>query len=337
MKKASIITVGGSRREVGLQIGKTLKEYIIKYTNRACERLTPSRDAWLRASWKITKNYFPGAAEELRGMAEGAEVPVLALFCAFCEEISEISKGCTDIVAMPDATKNKHTLIGHTDDVPHSSFDPFIIESTAQDGHKSIGITLGGTGYSVGFNSSGISFTGNHLTENDIKVGVPRLIIFGEMLRAKTFDRAVDIANHPNRASGYNYIIASSDAVADLEVSGEQSSIKYIDDGVHAHTNHFLDHGLKKTVEAKPKSEMKDSKLRLLRAQQLLFKNFGAHNSKSFRNILSDHKNGVYSICNHEEDLNGETIFSVIVNLEKRRILYSSGRPCCNEWSQLTF
>ena len=64
---------------------------------------------------------------------------------------------------------------------------------------------------SVGWNSAGLSLTGNELSPNDERVGVPRLLMVREQLTARTLDEAVAMALRPDRASSYNTVFAHRD------------------------------------------------------------------------------------------------------------------------------
>jgi hypothetical protein len=270
------------------------------------------------------------------GVSEGAKVEPIEVFAAYCEELSDISDGCTDIIAMPDSTKFHETLIGHTND--ESSSQPVLIRTKTPDQISAVGISLNGIGYSVGFNSMGISLTGNQLEQKDVKEGIPRLVIFGEMMRAPSFEDAVKIASHPRRASSYNNIIATPKHLVSLEGSGKNLAPIVIKSGLFAHSNHYISKEMSKKVENKSKEDLIESKSRLKRAAELLSENDGKHTIQTFKTILSDHESEPRHICSHKEDKdNVETVFAVIVQLEKRKLHYTTGRPCSSVWYKLTF
>ena len=104
--------------------------------------------------------------------------------------------------------------------------------------------TIGiGPWLSVGFNDAGLSLTGNELTPNDNRVGIPRLLQVREILRRRTLDvgrrgrRCI-----PRRASSYNNVLAHRDGGV-VSVEGSATDAELIApaaDGTLAHTNHYV-------------------------------------------------------------------------------------------------
>ena len=69
----------GSHYEIGLQLGRTLArrgQYIL---DQVPFPLTGERLAFARACLPLYRNWFPGALEELRGLAEGQSCSAEAL------------------------------------------------------------------------------------------------------------------------------------------------------------------------------------------------------------------------------------------------------------------
>ncbi|MEM5793415.1 MAG: hypothetical protein QXY45_03630 [Candidatus Aenigmatarchaeota archaeon] len=72
--------------------------------------------------------------------------------------------------------------------------------------------------------------------------------------------------------------------------------------------------------------------LRLERTEELLKI---AKSRKDLEKILSDHKNGEFSICNHTEGF--ETSSAFIIQTEKPSLWYSRGKPCKNTFKIYRF
>src|SRR2546423_10913421 len=102
--------------------------------------------------------------------------------------------------------------------------------------------TIGiGPWISVGWNAAGLSLTGNELSPNDNRVGVPRLVQVRDMLRKRTMDEAVAAALRPDRASSYSNVLAHRDgSVVCVEGSATDAELLRADDGTLAHTNHYV-------------------------------------------------------------------------------------------------
>ena len=137
----------------------------------------------------------PWLVDEIDGAAEGAGVDARALFAASIEEIwsvrpSQVTAGvvvdgrCSDLVAGPPATADGHLWVAHTNDLsPASRDDVVAIEWRVPD--EPVVFSLGiGPWISIGWNSAGLSLTGNELSPNDEVVGVPRLLMVREQLTA---------------------------------------------------------------------------------------------------------------------------------------------------------
>ena len=132
--------------------------------------------------------------------------------------------------------------MAHTNDLPPELEDELIAIERRVDGEPVI-FTIGiGPWLSVGFNDAGLSLTGNEVTPNDNRVGIPRLLQVREILRRRTLDSAVEAALHPRRASSYNNVLAHRDGGV-VSVEGSATDAELIEpsaNGTLAHTNHYV-------------------------------------------------------------------------------------------------
>ena len=78
-------------------------------------------------------------------------------------------------------------------------------------GFKAAYLSGGSLGWYKGVTEAGLSLTGNELTPNDERIGVPREIQVRSMLRSPTLDMMVGEALRHDRASSYNNVLASAD------------------------------------------------------------------------------------------------------------------------------
>ena len=149
---------------------------------------------------------------------------------------------CSDVVAGPTATANGHLLVGHTNDLGPAMEDQIVAIEKRVTGDPTI-FQLGGIPWlSVGWNSAGLSLTGNELSPNDEQVGISRSHQVLEMMRARTLDEMVAMALRPDRASSYNNVLTSADGgVANVEGSATDAEVTGLDEAGHlAHTNHYV-------------------------------------------------------------------------------------------------
>jgi isopenicillin-N N-acyltransferase-like protein len=328
-----IVEVRGTHREVGRQIGERMKPTLQRMLPQLREDL-PAGVTWsdMLQQGQLYLSYsraaYPQYVEELEGIAEGAGLPFDELFLEMCEELWERAawRGCTDLVARGRATADGSTLIAHTNDLsPDVEKDLVILKVQAGDEPEFLGISVGGAGYSAGFNAAGISMTGNQVSCNDIRPGVPRLLMVRAILGARRLEEAMNACLLPQRASNYNNVIAdASGEVYSMEGSATDCEPIYIDGDVLAHANHYASLPMRR-FEA-DRNDISGSVIRHNRSLRLLRENYGRLSPELFRKLLADHANYPGSICKH--GLESVTVFSLIINLNERRAWIGRGRPC---------
>ena len=138
----------------------------------------------------------PWLVEEIDGAAEGAGVDPLALFAASIEEIWAVRPSqagtaepvpgrCSDLVVGPPLTADGHLWVAHNNDLGEES-EPQVVAVEWRVPGEPVVFSLGiGPWISVGWNDAGLSLTGNELSPNDERVGVPRLLMVREQLTAR--------------------------------------------------------------------------------------------------------------------------------------------------------
>ena len=199
---------------------------------------------------QATLETWPWIVDELDGVAEGADAHPLAVFASSVEEIADLygdagapRARCSDLVACPPASADGHLWVAHNNDLPPKLEDELVAIERRVDGepvdlhdrHRTVAV-------SVGFNDAGLSLTGNELTPNDNRVGIPRLLQVRDILRRRTLDEAVEAALHPRRASSYNNVLAHRDGGV-VSVEGSATDAELIEprrEGTLAHTNHYV-------------------------------------------------------------------------------------------------
>jgi isopenicillin-N N-acyltransferase-like protein len=263
-------------------------------------------------------------------------LPFEELFVEMCSELWEqaawrsghlrAARGCTDLVARGRATADGSTLVAHTNDLgAEDEQDLVILKVQAGDEPEFLGVSVGGAGYSAGFNAAGISMTGNEVSCNDIRPGVPRLLIVRAILAARRLEEAMNACLLPQRASNYNNVIADPHGeVYCMEGSATDCEPIYIQDDILAHANHYVSLPMRR-FEA-DRNDIGGSIIRHNRGLRLLRENYGRLSPEVFRQLLADHANYPGSICKH--GLESVTVFSLIINLNERRAWIGRGRPC---------
>jgi len=186
--------------------------------------------------------------------------------------------------------------------------------------------TLGtGPWLSVGWNDAGLSVTGNELSPNDERVGIPRLLQMRDVLARRTLAEAVDAVLHPARASSYNWVFAHrGEGALNVEGSATQAGIDEPGaEGFLAHTNHYA----RADMEAFEQSDfVADSTRRLERARELA--GTEALTVDALRAALADHE----ALCRHGEGAKVvKTVFWCVADVTAGEITYGRGNPCESE------
>jgi isopenicillin-N N-acyltransferase-like protein len=338
-----VIEVSGTHRQVGQQTGDRLRPSMQCLLARMREELSASvtwQDMLHQGQLYLahSRTVYPQYVEELEGVAEGADLPFDEVFLAICEGLFETmtwrdtlawSQGCTDFAARGRATVDGSTLLAHTNDLePEAEDELVVLRVQAGDEPEFLGVSVGGLGFSAGFNAAGISLTGNHVSCNDIRPGVPRLLIVRAILAARRLGEAMDACLLPQRSSNYNNIIADANGeVYSVEGSATDFEPLYIgenEENILAHSNHYLSPPMRR-FEA-DRHTIGGSIIRYNRAMRLLRENYGQLSPERFQELLADHANYPASICKHGDG--SVTVFSIIINLNTLSAWIGRGRPC---------
>lgn len=322
-----LIRVSGGHREVGRQVGAATAEAV----RRIAETISPGHLDGARAYLDVTRAELPWLVEELDGVAEGADADPLAVFAASIEELEPaptVAEGrCSDLVACPAATADGHLWVAHNNDLgPDEERDLVAIEWSVP-GDPTV-FTIGiGPWISVGFNSAGLSLTGNELAPNDNRVGIPRLLQVRDILRRRTLDEAVAAALHPRRASSYNNVLSHRDGgVVDVEGSATDAELMRPGiDGTLAHTNHYVSERML-PFEGDPEYAV-GSEVRYRRALEWLAP--GQITEHVLRRALQDHTGAPHSLCRHpEHGAQSKTVFWCLADVTEGTVTYGRGNPC---------
>jgi len=333
-----VIEARGSYREVGQQIGVQCKSQIERMMD-LLRKSPPTGKTWEMAiaEGKLflihSQAVYPHYIEELHGIAEGSGVPFDELFISMCEELWETppnGKGCTDMAARGRATLDGSTLVAHTNDLSASSEDGLVIlKVKAGDEPEFIGVSSGGVGISAGFNAAKISLTGNQLDSNDVRHGVPRLLVVRAILGSKHLSEAMSHCLLKERASSYNNVIADGTGeVYSMEGSATDIEAIYIEKDYMAHANHYT-HPTMRRFEL-DRSDIANSIIRHNRAEYLLKENYGKLTPDLFKKLLADHAGFPTSICKH--GLTSVTVFSIIIQVETLTAWIGRGHACETEY-----
>jgi isopenicillin-N N-acyltransferase like protein len=336
-----MVHVAGSHREVGAQIGSAcapVLEEAVQFDADIPQGRTRADQLSLADRYReVAAEAHPWYLDELEGAAEAAGVDPRALFACATEEIwyeprTHALKGrCSDLVAVPPATAGDRVLVAHNNDM-HRKYQEQLVAIEWEVPGDPVVLTIGnGIWISVGWNSAGLSLTGNELSPNDERIGVPREIQVRSMLRGPTIDMMVGEALRHDRASSYNNVLVSREGeVVNVEGSAMSAEMTEPDERGHlVHTNHYVCEGML-GYEGDPEYAV-HSAVRYRRASELLRdQEPGTVTADRLRTMLSDHENPPDALCRHPERWGGDTAtaFWCVADMTGMRITFGRGNPC---------
>ena len=346
-----IVYVQGTHHDIGRQIGCDRREIIHGMLATYRRHLEEESNRLQLADWREAilhaRKYLPFAeervpqyVEELRGMADGAELDFNDLLVLNCmEALTEdaLHAGCTSLAAAPEVTADGSLLVGHNEDWLPDDFETvYLVHAQPHDEPAFLAITYGGLLPNIGFNQHGIAQCCDSVYPNDARIGVPRIFVSRAVLAAKTPSQAIRAALDRRRAAGYNHLIVHvSGEMYNVEVSAQDFEVIYGSDGLLAHTNNYISRHMR--AMERDSEELIASRVRYNRASRLLHSQQGKVSLKSMQAILSDHVNFPQSICAHVETDDTplerqQTIASLIMDLTGKTMHVAWGTPCCSEY-----
>ena len=321
-----LVHAAGTHAEVGAQIGSASASAVL----RSAAAMSAAQIEAARPYREVTERELPWLVEELDAVAAGAGADRLAVFAAGIEELDTGGEGegaCSDMVARPPASVDGHLWVAHNNDLS-PEVEPDIVATEWRVPGDPVVFTIGiGPWISVGFNSAGLALTGNEVSPNDNRIGIPRLLHVRDILRRRTLDEAVEAALSPHRASSYNTILSHRDGgVVNVEGSATEAElIRPGAGGTLAHTNHYVSAKML-PFEGDPEYAA-GSAVRYRRALEWLAP--GQITEHVLRRALRDHTGAPHSLCRHpEHGAQSKTVFWCLADVTERTITYGRGNPC---------
>ena len=334
-----MVTAKGSHREIGIKIGTECKDIARRidrrmrsYVRDTYRRPFSEEAARARKVLPASRRFAPGFIEELEGYAEGSGLDFDSVFASVCDAEWEM-KGCTDIAVNEQWTRDDCVFAAHNEDVePHNHSDIVLARVSPDDEPGYIGMNYGGIMPTVGMNAAGISMTGNAVEPNDIRPGIPKMVVVREILRAEGLHDALKLSMPPRRGHSFNNIVCDSNGeIYSMEGSATTFDAIYAEDGYLVHTNHYLSPRMWR-FESDMHTRF-SSIMRYNRAKKLFKRELGEVTVATFKRVMSDHVGFPESICRHpdprlEEPERTRTIFSSVFDLTNKVAWICHGNPC---------
>jgi len=348
------IEVHGTDHERGFQIGKLMKNEILAcYANLV--RYYKDTQNYDFGEWKekakeylpIIEELAPRTLNEMKGMAEGAEVDletVLALTTAcelpFCDEL----KGrCTAFAVTGKATKHSGAICGQTND---EKMDEWmggdldkVIHHKASDNTRTLIYTHPGVPAYMGINNSGLGVLWTYIDNGEKQLGLPSNIIIRELLHHTSLKQAVKYLQTIPHGIPNNFVLAhNKEGICSIECFPSSTHVETNEISL-CHSNHILTKEKSLTDVKKGKEQTETTFNRLKVMQELLKKYEGEIDVEIAKSFLADHTGEPLCICRHPytEDTKVKTYASLVFDLEKLKMHIAFGNSCEASYHEYSF
>ncbi|MBI3559605.1 hypothetical protein HY087_00560 [Candidatus Gottesmanbacteria bacterium] len=317
MKQFPIVKASGSHYEVGVAIGKTMRDAIrnVLANNQAIfKKDFPVLIQQSQPFQQQARKYFPQYMDELREISDGAGVSFDELFLSNNREVADFDPFIVDqshctIIGIPH--KNDY-LLGHNEDWDASSLSLLYLLDATINGVKIFGLNYANNiiGDSIAVNGYGLVQGVNDLWHQDSHLGVPKNFIARAILDCKTHEEAEDIMRTVPRAAGFNHVLVQEQRLWNIESSAKEYVIEKVQLQKYVHTNHYLTE-LKRIDKGNKESEARYAKVKDLLS--------GINTVNDIKRVLSDREGP--QICR------SGTIGSVIFDMPNKVAHIAYGQP----------
>lgn len=342
-QRLDVLDVPGVGFAAGAAYGEACRERIQFHFAEATARLVRSSGLTTEAAFaravayrRATAGAYPDLAAEVDGVAEGANLPcveaawVLQLRAELQRPVERAGEHeCTSFAAFGAATTEGATIAGQNADLPALYSDLLVLLRRDIPGQPRV-LTLtpaGQVGYH-GMNDAGVAVFANFLHSDGWRVGIPRYLLTRIALAERSRGAAVAAIERAHRASPRNLLIADDDGAVDVETTTTATARLEPEDGLLAHSNHYVAPALRECERTTPRS-LANSRQRLARIQTLLRERHGALDIASCAATMRDRDCTPNALCRDHGEWTDEviTIASTIAEVAARRLWITIGPP----------
>ncbi|RXT42741.1 C45 family autoproteolytic acyltransferase/hydolase [Bradyrhizobium betae] len=317
-----LIEISGPPRERGRQYGQKAASRIKKGTTHYFAQLKElSLDAkgvseLVRDYLPVIEAFEPSYIEEMRGIAEGADVPFedIVLLNARTEILKlanpkirarlkapDEPDGCTGVVVLPTATGSGRLIHAQNWDWKRECAETAVVLKVRRDdGPDLMTFTEAGALGRCGFNAVGIAITANYLqSDRDYRqVGVPLALIRRKVLEQEHVALAMRAVYCTKKSAANNMIVSHREGVAiDFECAPDETFQVHPQNGLLVHANHFVSPVALGKLKDAGIQDTPDSLYRDIRVRDLLQPHIGSITFDTVKNALFDEFAYPWSVC----------------------------------------
>lgn len=305
------VDVHGTPYERGCQHGAAVPERIARSValyRGQLERRGVGIDALhalARDMLPVIERYGAAYLQELRGIADGAGVPVEDVVVINCRTEmmfgqaqlgrarQALDDGCTALVVLPGRAAAGRLMHAHNWDWREECVDTgIVLRMRREDGPDLLMFTEAGSLARHGFNSAGVSLTGNFLScERDYRRPgqVPLVLVRRKMLEATNICNAMKVLWATHRYCSNNLMLAQAQGEAvNLECAPDEIFWLVPQDDVLVHANHWISPPARAKLVDTGLAANPDSLYRQRRVEAALGAAGPAIGWDAVRNVLAD-------------------------------------------------
>jgi isopenicillin-N N-acyltransferase like protein len=343
------IEVSGTARSVGLQYGRkaavrihrSIEIYRRAFADKDIEWIQARKAAALFAT-RIELAY-PRIAEEMRALAEGAEVPfedIVAINArnellpgSFGKSGADADEthGCTGAIALPTTTREGHLIHAQNWDWRDECAESAVVLKIVPDSGPSMLIFAeAGVMAAAGLNNAGLAVTSNHLEsdQDGKRVGLPNPVVRQQVLAQCGLGPAIETVLKAERGFSINFLISHREGEAiDLEATPEQVFWLPPEHDLLVHANHFVSPAARLAVRDAGLLNSADSLYRDSRVRRYLVRDRGRVTLSTLQAAFQDRFGAPLAVCRLPVPGKSITTVATIIMDTTAQIMWVAPRP----------
>ena len=322
----------GSYEEMGRQQGRPLKEVGLTFPPPE-----PKMLRFAKQCEKVVGQYAPELLDEMRGLAEAAELDyevLMTLILTVPFEPQDVPS-CTVLAITPERTADGRPIVGRNYDFFYDiSEEVATTYRTYPEGrYASLGDCDIWVGRDDGLNEAGLFVAMARFFYPGLQPGLTFWLIVRFLLdRCATVDEGLELILNVPHAQSFTYLLADrSGKAAVAEPTIEGIEVRYPQDGLLVMTNHAVC----PAWAGKEAFVPPDSHPRYNRLRELLGGD-GLIDTEAVKQALRDHEG---LVCSHQMVLGRKlgTLWSVVGRPGERQLDIAAGHPCQAEYRTVSF
>ncbi|MFN7494572.1 MAG: C45 family autoproteolytic acyltransferase/hydrolase [Cyclobacteriaceae bacterium] len=329
---------GDSHYELGKSHGAILRKTIQEFVQQGVAGINRTRKSPIAMTalpelispyLKKISQQLPDFEDEIRGLADGAQIPLEA---AVLLQIRREVIGTNQYTLTGDCSsvgifKNEGTILAQTIDLDGSMTNLGNVFRISKRGKPEIlqYCFAGLLGY-MGMNSAGLAVAINLVVSDGWSDGISPYLLARKFLEQESIDECLQVVKTVSVASSRSFLIVDRTRLVTLEITPDDYRV--IEGIYQTHANHFLHPDFAKVDRLNVFS--KNSSIKRMIALDSYIK--ADQNETSIKRAFADHSIYPVGICAHSDGMHNETVASVIMHPHQGKFLALKGKPCQNQY-----